>query len=74
MVSVKVEEETKEQMEKYREQIDWPDEIRMFIGGRLQEVQRQASLKEVEVILQGVTPVPKGTSARLVREDRDRGH
>jgi len=74
VVSVKVEESIKQQMAKYREQIDWPDEIRRFIGGRLQEAQRQTSLAEVETMLKGVARVPKGTAARLVREDRDRGH
>ena len=74
VVSVKVEESIKQQMAKYRDQIDWPDEIRRFIGGRLQEAQRQTSLAEVETMLKGVAPIPKGTAARLVREDRDRGH
>ncbi len=74
VVSVKVEERMKKDMEKYRNQIDWPDEIRNFIGGKLEQVQREATLKEVEKVLGGLPSVPSGTAARLVREDRDGGH
>ncbi len=74
VVSVKVEEKMKKEMEKYRKQIVWPDEIRNFIGGKIEQVQREASLKEVERMLSGVPSVPRGTATRLVREDRDRGH
>ncbi len=74
VVSVKVEERMKKEMEKYRKQIVWPDEIRNFIGGKIEQVQREASLKEVERMLSGVPSVPRGTVTRLVREDRDSGH
>jgi hypothetical protein len=74
VVSVKVEERMKKEMEKYRKQIDWPDEIRNFIGGKIEQVEREANLKEVERMLSGVPSVPRGTATRLVREDRDSGH
>jgi len=74
VVSVKIEEELKKEMEEYRSQIDWPEEIRSFIGGKIEQAKREASLKEVEKLLRDVPTVPKGTSARLVREDRDSGH
>jgi hypothetical protein len=74
VVSVKVDERMKKEMERYRKQIVWPDEIRNFIGGKIEQVQREVSLKEVERMLSGVPSVPKGTAARLVREDRDSGH
>jgi hypothetical protein len=74
VVSVKVEERMKKEMEKYRKQINWPDEIRNFIGGKIEQVEREANLKEVERMLSGVPSVPRGTATRLVREDRDSGH
>ena len=74
VVSVKVEEDVKKEMEKYKRQIDWPDEIRSFIGGKIDQARREASLKEVEKLLVDLPPLPRGTSTRLVREDRDSGH
>ena len=74
VVSVKVEAELKRNMERYKSQIDWPDEIRSFIGGKIEQARREDSLKEVEKLLGDVPSVPRGTSARLVREDRDRSH
>ena len=74
VVSVKVEERMKREMEKLRSQVDWPTEIRDFIGGRIEQVQREVNLGEVEGILSEMPPVPRGTATRLVREDRDGGH
>jgi hypothetical protein len=74
VVSVKVEEEMKRGMEKFRDEIDWPDEIRTFIGGKIAQAQREASLKAIESMFEGVPTLPRGTAGRLVREDRDSGH
>lgn len=74
VVSVKVEEKMKKEMEKLRSQIDWPEEIRNFIGGRIEQVERETNLKEIERLLGGIPRVPRGTSAQLVREDRDASH
>lgn len=74
VVSVKVEEKMKKEMEKLRSQIDWPEEIRNFIGGKIEQVERETNLKEIERLLGGIPRVPRGTSARLVREDRDASH
>lgn len=74
VVSVKVEVELKREMELYKTQIDWPEEIRNFIGGKIEQARREDSLKEVEELFGDVPSVPRGTAARLVREDRDRGH
>jgi hypothetical protein len=74
VVSVKVEERMKKEMQKYANLIDWPGEIRNFIEGRIEEVQRETSLKEVERLLGGMPSLPRGTASRMVREDRDSGH
>ena len=54
--------------------IDWPGEIRSFIGDKIEQVKREANLKDVEKLLSGVPPSPRGTASRLVRGDRDSGH
>jgi hypothetical protein len=74
VVSVKVEDRMKRGMEKYRDAINWPEEIRRFIGGRIEQVEREASIKDVEKLLRAVPRTPKGTASRLVRQDRDSGH
>jgi hypothetical protein len=74
VVSVKVEERTKKEMERLKHEVDWPGEIRNFIGGKIEQKQREANLREVERILIDVPAAPKGTAARLVREDRDTSH
>jgi hypothetical protein len=74
VVSVKVEEKMKKDMEKLRSQIDWPKEIRDFIGGRIGQVERETNLKQIERMLRGIPRVPRGTATQLVREDRDTSH
>jgi hypothetical protein len=74
VVSVKVEERMKKEMQKYANLIDWPGEIRNFIGRRIEKAQRETSLKEVERLLSGMPSVPRGTASRMVREDRESGH
>jgi hypothetical protein len=74
VVSVKVEDRMKKEMENYRNQINWPEEIRNFIGGKIEQMQREANFSEVERMLGGLPPVPRGTATSLVRGDRDSGH
>ena len=74
VVSVKVEEKMKKEMEKLRSQVDWPDEIRNFIGGKIEQLERETTFHEVERMLGGIPRVPKGTATQLVRKDRDTRH
>jgi len=74
VVSVKVEERMKKEMEKLRTQVDWPEEIRNFIGGKIEQVERETNLEEVGMLLNQLPKLPRGTAAKLVREDRDSGH
>lgn len=71
-VSIKVPREVKEKMKELH-RVNWPEELRAFIIRRIKEIERRKALEEVEEILKTVKGVPKGTSAKLVREDRD-GH
>ena len=74
VVSVKVSEKTKKEMEEFDEKIEWPSEIRNFIEGRLDQAKREETLERVERILRGLPKAKSGTASRLVREDRDSGH
>jgi hypothetical protein len=74
VVSVKVPPKVKEEMEKRKDTVEWPEEIRRFILDRLEREKRKENALKVEQMLRGVRKLPKGTSARLVREDRDHHH
>ena len=74
VVSVKVSDKTKKEMEEFKEKIEWPSEIRGFIEGRLEQAKREETVERVERVLSGLPKVKTGTASRLVREDRDSGH
>jgi len=71
VVSVKVSKEIKEKMEKTRDRVDWPEEIRRAILRKLEELEREQTIGEVDKMLAELPVQPKGTVSRLVREDRD---
>lgn len=74
VVSVKVSDKTKKEMEEFKEKIEWPSEIRNFIEERLEQAKREESVERVDKNLKGLPKVKGGTAAKLVREDRDSGH
>ncbi|MBM5804593.1 MAG: hypothetical protein FJZ49_00740 [Candidatus Verstraetearchaeota archaeon] len=70
VVSVKVPKRVKEDMEKLKDRVSWPEEIRSFIAKKLEEAKNRETVEQVEELL-GTMPVqPKGTVSMLVREDR----
>jgi hypothetical protein len=72
--SVKVRRELKEKMERYRDRVDWPEEVRRFIELRVRELEAEESFERVlEELKRASWSVPRGFSARSVREDRDSG-
>ncbi len=71
VVSVKVPPKVKEEMERIKDSVKWPEEIRKFILDRLEDERRKENLQNAERILKGVRRFPKGSAARLIREDRD---
>lgn len=71
VVSVKVPEEIKKDMEKRKERINWSEEIRQFISSKIEEDRRRENMEKADKILQKTRKLPRGTVARLVREDRD---
>jgi hypothetical protein len=74
VVSVKVSPKTKKEMERLREKVEWPSEIRTFIEDRVEQAKREETLERFQKRYAERPQVPKGTAARLVREDRDHGH
>jgi chaperonin cofactor prefoldin len=66
--SVKIRRELKEKMEKYRDRVNWAEEVRRFIEARIRELEAEENYKR---ILRAHWSVPRSFSARSVREDRD---
>jgi len=74
VVSVKVSDETKREMEELKDRVQWPSEIRAFIESRLEQARREDTVERVENALRNQPKTKRGTSSKLVREDRDSGH
>ncbi|MEM4788786.1 MAG: CopG family transcriptional regulator [Ignisphaera sp.] len=70
--SVKIRKEVKEKMEKYRDSVNWAEEIRRYIEEILRKLEAQENfekiLKELEKARWGT---PKGFVVSSVKEDRD---
>jgi hypothetical protein len=71
VVSVRVPRELKEKMRKYRDKINWSEEIRRFIENKILEAERENTLSKLEELIKQLPSVSRGTAARYVREDRD---
>ena len=74
VVSVKVSDKTKREMEELKDKVEWPSEIRAFIESRLEQARREDTVERVEMRLKNQPQTKRGTSSSLVREDRDSGH
>jgi DNA topoisomerase VI subunit B len=72
VVSVKVKKEIKEKMLKYKENVNWAEEIRKFIEMKIREIEAEEKIKKVCEILSKIEfRAPKGSSVEMIREDRD---
>ncbi len=72
VVSVKVKREIKEKMVKYKNKVNWAEEIRRFIEEKIRELEAEENIKNiVETLSKMPHSSPQGSSARYVREDRD---
>jgi hypothetical protein len=58
-------------MERLKDKVEWPVEIRKFIENRLKRARREESISRADGVLSTMPEVPKGTAAKLVRESRD---
>ncbi len=73
VVSVKVAPEVLQEVRRSKQDIDWPEELRQFIQGRLRRWQSERVLAEIHAKHVRLSPRPRGFAAGLLREDRD-GH
>jgi DNA topoisomerase VI subunit B len=71
-VSVKVKKEIKEKMLKYKEKVNWAEEIRKFSEMKIREIEAEENIKRVcDALLKIEFRAPKGSSVEMIREDRD---
>ena len=74
VVSVKVKKEIKEKMLKYKEKVNWAEEIRKFIEMKIREIEAEENIKRVCDALSKIEfRAAKGSSVEMIKEDRD-GH
>jgi hypothetical protein len=71
IVAVRVPEETKKKMKKVPE--DWSEYLRHAIEERIMQDERKKILGELKEIFAKIPKSPRGTAAKGIREDRDRG-
>ena len=70
--SVKLRREVKEKMVKYRDRVNWAEEVRRFIENKLRELEAEENFEIILSELRRASwSVPKGFSVESVREDRD---
>ena len=70
--SVKLRKEVKEKMGKYRDRVNWAEEVRKFIESKLRELEAEDNIKNVvKMLSQLPLESPRGSSVISVREDRD---
>ena len=74
VVSVKIDDDMRKKMAKYKDEVDWPEQIRRFITESIEQIRRKENIDKVDKLLTGMDDLPRGSSSRLVREDRDGGH
>jgi actin-related protein len=70
-MSFKLSEELREQMKKYKDQVEWSKELREYILRKIKEIESKNRLEEVHQIIEKTSSVPEGTAIKTVREDRD---
>jgi hypothetical protein len=70
--SVKIRRELREKMEKYRDRINWPEEVRRFIEWRIRGLEAEENFEGIlEELRRASWSAPRGFSVKSVREDRD---
>ncbi len=71
-VSFKVRKEIKEKMEKYKDRVNWNEELRKFVELKIKELEAKERFEEiVERLRRGKWGVERGYAVVSVREDRD---
>ncbi|MCC6061578.1 MAG: CopG family transcriptional regulator [Desulfurococcales archaeon] len=72
--SVKIRKDLKEKMDKYRDKINWAEEVRKIIEMRIKELEAEDNFNEIlDELKKAKWSVPKSFATESVREDRDTG-
>mgnify|MGYP000748823164 FL=1 len=73
MISIRVPEELKREMDRLRGEVNWSEEIREFIKRRIEEYRKKKIFDELVEYIKTLPEAPKGVARELVRESRDSG-
>jgi hypothetical protein len=61
-------------MDKYRDKINWAEEVRKFIEMKIKELEAEDNFNKIlDELKEAKRSVPKGFATETVREDRDTG-
>ncbi|MGC9169674.1 MAG: CopG family transcriptional regulator [Thermoproteus sp.] len=72
VVSFKVRREVKEKMARYKDRVNWAEELRKFVEERIRQLEAEENMERVLRELEAIpVEAPRGFSASSVREDRD---
>ena len=72
VVSFKVSRDVKERMKKYKQVVNWSEELRRFVEEKIRKLEAEENLRKiVEELERASWSVPSGFSSSSVREDRD---
>ena len=70
VISIRVPEELKREMDRLRGEVNWSEEIREFIK-RIEEYKKREIVNELVEYIKTLPEAPKGVAQELVRESRD---
>ncbi len=71
VVAVKIQDELKKRMDRLKDSVKWPEELRRFINERVRMEEYGDSIQEVVRLIESTKSAPESFSASSVREDRD---
>lgn len=73
VVSFKIDLETKKLMEKYKDRINWPEELRKFVKQKVAMLEAEENFNRIfNELKKARWKMPRGFSVESVRENRDR--
>lgn len=73
VISIRVPEELKREMDRLRGEVNWSKEIKEFIKRRIEEYRKKKVFDELVEYIKTLPEAPKGVARELVRESRDSG-
>ena len=71
VITLRVDREIKRKMEALGPDLNWSEEVRFLLLKRLRQLARERALKLSAEANRGLPALPRGTVAKMIREDRD---